>query len=707
MTQEDWQSLAFEMGRIRANRPRSARGSGPSTADASFWNALFAFSHRRLGVQGAFLIWKELSQRRCLCHVQREEEATLWREVLHVAVADEVFLRSAWEYAEWMRSASNALWPDFYNTVISHCLDRGQPERAIRWHVRLMQHFDPGRPAFIEILSRFIDNTEPNISRSLQTIYALSHHRRLYDTIMSMLWARECPTLATEWHAMLILHDDLPTSDKTHFVHNHDICSKSFNLLPRYPAATPMQLPTTAESLALITAETSSALIQLHSPESHLFQRTWSDVFGARWFASSWMKFGVAVRIAFTMGIREIGPLSIQSIALAAGDPQSLLERFDLLDELQIRVTSSNYVSAVRHFAKTNDAPNLDRLLQCDLHPDIFDNDAEQIRILEATARHGDWNLHQIIVSVRRITQARALRIACDNFVASSVSKQDNKPKLIRVLGEMTARGVKMSPMTANRIIEATEALFDESRWGLDPDYFAALFRQMAATGQFVTADLWRKLILLYGDLYRFDDLEAMSLEVVRLYRNWQSFDTAPRTTQSREPHNRASPGMTQKSHLPVGESPFGRDPNPLELIFDDTFTTLLITQALRGEVPSERDDVEDSERRFRLPIVGLGRALSLLRMLIDRGVEVDPHKVRRVIMTCLCALYPVETGAAVQYGPIYKYPISQNHLSLKEAKQRLNSAWRGEIFTSGEITHIWETDEDALDLIARDRGTS
>ncbi|CAK7563718.1 MAG: hypothetical protein SEPTF4163_001593 [Sporothrix epigloea] len=713
-----------------------------NASDLRLWSAIFNFAQRRRDIDGALIVWREIFQRRQLYEVKGTVAAAFWSSVLEMALdaSDESFLESTWAYAEWMYEAHGAMWPDYYRQVVCSCLDAGKYKQALQWHIRLSPHFSLSKRAFFDLLMPYITDTTPALQETLRDIYVTGHHRLLYDTIVPLLWSRGHSKLALGWRETLVCHDDLPLSSASRpFLHF---------ILGYYPD---IELHPQEQNIA---SHQSLHYIAPHVPESkdepnlpdlpanlfHLMNRvhgetfgiedksTFNDNFGSKWFATTWVSLETAIKVLYSLGVTEIGPLSLQSIALRSGGPTSVVRSLKRLEQCEISIGNSNYSKAIRHLATTDDDETLSELLHSKLHPDVFNDVVQQRHALGAATFVGDWRTHRLVMAVRLAVSEDALISTASQLLVITL-QQKRKSQALQLMDEVFARGIEVTPDACRSIVDIVlhdlSGTFDPNS-PPDVDFYAAFCRRLAVHRLPVPIEVWRKILLIYGRQGRLSDLERVALGIVEQYVKLQSATLQNASVSSSPLPSSGSPVLPAADDLfkvhvddvpsnvrgnvergmDIGyrrlprDLPFNHPRHPLSLIFSEDILQLIVRwyfhrkMALRQKhnaraIPRRHSKISetkgaadarpaaDKEALAKIRMAppssfSMAGGIRLLAMLRSRGVAVPKEIVRREALVCIVALYGPKSMTAR-----YWYPArSMNQLKLVEVKAFCDVAW-------------------------------
>ncbi len=270
------------------------------------------------------------------------------------------------------------------------------------------------------MLEAFILDRDPSMQEALQSIYATSRHRQLYDTIIPFLWSHGYLFRALSWRSSLLIRDDKPTSglSRPFLRHLAGYGEKNqLELSPEELAVSKLHQPEEPQRDDDNSSSIFHFVNRIHGRAFGISEKSFNDRLGARWFASSWIPMDTAIGFVHDLGVAEIGPLSLQSIALREDSPAGILQRLEQLEKLQISRGQSNYVRAVRHLARVGDSDTLRELLNSDLHPDVFDDAGLQGQLLGASACGGDWKTYRLIFTARLAVSEGSLAAAASDLL--------------------------------------------------------------------------------------------------------------------------------------------------------------------------------------------------------------------------------------------------------------------------------------------------
>lgn len=550
-------------------------GQNLALDEVSTWERRIVTSRHNHGDKGAWEMFKELQKAEEM-HVIAEPRAEFLRDsILKAALTNADRMEELFAFAQQLRDEYDFNWPELYMKVVHFYLSQSDHDAASLWHLKLMPAFRPELESFGALLTSFVIDISPDIQRTLTRMYVLSPFRELYDYVVPALFDSGQSRPARVWRKRFILFNDHPASAKSKpFL---DFASRYF---PK------MRL--TQEELKLLGRDGSDqgALADsTTSKDSRSDQPKgiYSDKFTARWFASSWTSAEFAISLMHKLGLRTIGPLSLQSVALREDDARGVLDRLTQLEKLKIAVAPNLYCRAIVSFAKGGNDDLLRDLLHCDIHPDEFDDAETRQLLLAAAARQQDWGRERLLQEVEalevwtsqqrnshseelnkhlRAVLAREdlhnVRLVLDEMDTSNASlEQRNSAALLR----RVFKDIWYHPKTSKQKVHGYQG---------DPQLDRAIYLALRVARHDVAIPIryWQMLLYNLGRLGRFSELEELSYEICELYNpeygglipvHWRDLPPKPGTAPSKEsgktellPESSAEEtGTGKRSHFP------------------------------------------------------------------------------------------------------------------------------------------------------------
>ncbi|XXH00419.1 Clathrin light chain [Hypoxylon texense] len=654
--------------------------------DLALWSALLDYQKRINGNSGVLNVWKGLWGRKTLYDVSSPLAPAFWQTILEAAVNsdNDDFLTSIWIYSEWMYDLHGVKWPELYSTVISQFLRTHQHQQALQWQLRLTPTFYPGANEFAGIIKQFATDHGLYETPTLESLYIVNPDHQLYDILVPYLYSLGASKLAARWRRLCIRHDDLPRAPvpvrpflrflQGYFPH--------VSLHPEESDATSDFGLEAAEEAKRI--EISREFVnRVHGGTFGISVKNYNDRLGAKWLASSWVALDTAISTIAALGIEQIGPLSLQSIALREGTSKGVLNRIEQLQEQGITVVESNYLRLVLYLARIKDDQLLLDLLQSDLHPDVFDDVSLQERLVISTAESEDWRAHRLLLATRLVVMEKSAREVANALARIHILRRDY-PRLSKLLNDMKAMEVTINHDQTSLIFDS---LVTEAKSTFFPKeslyFFLSVCRQLASMEIPVPVRCWRKLLFSLARQGRIDDLEKVCIELVDMFTSLPSSRPgfAPVHPEDiPEPMKKPLSGVQNLLgvYIPL-DLPTDRPLHPLRQVFDTKLLGTTIRCSFYSCSTQQGGSVATPALPTRRPEPGSfygGRAVKLMRMLYDRGLFVDRQHLATWVKLRLVDLY----GPGYPTKRALQRVKANNSLSLAEMKTLLDETW-GEEF--------------------------
>ncbi|KAI0834186.1 hypothetical protein F5Y06DRAFT_279630 [Hypoxylon sp. FL0890] len=651
-------------------------------SDIVLWSCLLDYQKRVNGDPGVRAVWAGFWGRKSLYDVQGPLTPTFWRTFLEAALRlkDNKFLENIWVYSEWMYDRHGVKWPQLYSTVLSHFLQTRQYQSVLQWQLRLAPNFYPGAEEFASIIKQFVN--EPELYRTLEFLYVASPDHQLYDTLIPYLYNLGASQLAIKWRRVCVRHDDVPLAP---------IPSRPFlRFLQGYFPHEPLR---PEESAAISDSSHESAeeaerielsrefVNRVHGGTFGISIKNYDDRLGAKWLASSWVSLNVAISTIAALGVEQIGPLSLQSIALRAGTSQGVLNRIEQLRGKGITIKDSNYFRLVLYLAKIKDDELLLDLLHSDLHPDVFDDSELQARLIVSTASSEDWKTHRLVLAARLVAIEKSAREAANALVHVHILRRDLQG-LAKLLDDMRTMEITLNQEQTSFIFDSfvTEA---KSTF-LSPDslyFYLPICRHLLSMEIAVPVRCWRKFLFCLARQNRMDDLEKLCVELVDTFTSSQSSRPGfvpVHPEDIPEPMREPLSGIDNLLgvFIPL-DLPTQTPLHPLRQIFDNKLLGTIVRYSFHpsADEPSRKSPALQINSQRYMAYNG-GRVVRLLRALRDRGLFLHKERLATYVKLRLVTLY----GPGYPTKRHLQTARAKTSLTLPEMKALLDEAWGEEL---------------------------
>ncbi|OTB05259.1 hypothetical protein M426DRAFT_320074 [Hypoxylon sp. CI-4A] len=691
-----WRALLTDPSRLAVESDFDRRGPAKSwqsqllvdklenSNDLALWSCLLDYQKRVNGDNGVLNVWRALWGRKTLYDVESSLALVFWQTFLEAAVKskDNKFLSSIWIYSEWMYDRRGVKWPNLYSTVLSHFLRTHQHHQVLQWQLRLTPNFYPGAEEFASIVMEFATDHELYRTPTLESLYIVNPDRQLYDILVPYLYDVGASDLAAKWRRVCIRHDDVPLAP----VHVRPFLRYLQGYFPNIPLhpeeSAAIGVPSFESPEDAKQVEISREFInRIHGGTFGISVKNYNDKLGAKWLASSWVSLDIAITTISALGIEQIGPLSLQSIALRERTPEGVLNRIQQLQEHGISVADSNYFKLVIYLARMKDQELLLDLLTSDLHPDVFDDLELQGRLITSTAKSEDWRAHRLMLTTRIAMMERSAREAANALARAYILRKDQQ-RLLKLLDEMKSMGVTIDSDQTNLIFDS---LVNEAKSTFLPlsslYFYLPICRRLVSMEIPVPIRCWRKLLFCLARQSRIDELEKLCIELVDLFTSSQSSRPGFVSIHPENlPESMTRPLSGVENLLGVYiplDLPTRVPLHPLRQIFDDKLMSTIIRYLFYLPADKQGSSVPALRAgRLQPRDFGGGRAVRLMRVLRDRGVFIDKTHLTTWVTLRLITFY----GPGYPTKRVHQNARANNNLLLAQMKSLLDEAWGEEL---------------------------
>ena len=309
----------------------------------------------------------------------------LWDSLLTFAIPRAVYLNEVVTYAKHLEKRTGKVWKDFYFKLNLRYLGRNEDD-PLRWHDALHPTIRPTREQFI-LLVNYAHQSVPQAVTKLQKIYQQLPFRDLYTPIMHELYHKERFTAAALWHDIFLSYKDLP-EDPDHYkplfqyIVRHGTQKRLAGMV-RKMMDQQVPLPTFIQR-TMPSNPVAQELVDQQLAATHgITAKPVGDDFHARLFATSWFSTDVVISILRMLGTQMLGPASLRALASKEDrDPQAVSARINQLKDVGITLADSIFCKLVERLCKEPNDRLLESVINCDLHPDTFNDQDLQESLL-------------------------------------------------------------------------------------------------------------------------------------------------------------------------------------------------------------------------------------------------------------------------------------------------------------------------------------
>ena len=625
--------------------------------DLKLWACLFEYRKRRYGSKGVRTFWKAMYVRSDLLPVEGQTASQFWVAFVELALGDDVVLNELCAYVQNLEAATGLQWRKLYVTIIQHLLCTDRSSEAMMWHDRLYTKFPPTYALFAQ-MCRYVIMRDGDLV-TLQELYRKSLACKIYAKVIKALCEAQKYESAYRWHFACLEKDDIPESIKD--------MQPLLDFLRTYQ---PRRLEVIKRSFMdkniSLAAELEDGGSQTQAPSSTTHQQlptekvsAFNDGLGARWCATNWIALDTTFKAMHALGIDQIGPLTLQSIALREPDCQSIAYRINQLSELKISLGSSRFSRALQFLAANQQSDVLRSLLQSDQHPEEYDNLRLQEQLLLYYARTKDVGQYYKTLAILLLDKSSPKVHRLNLELMCHLHNGEHHAVMARLF-EMLAQQIHVLPWITHQIIRITLRPRQPGRRPIAlrksaPDDLAqtiSILSRIMRSGSFVPVLHWREIIRRLGMLGRIKELDNLLMFLVTYYGP----NPAHRYPSLRLHKKFAIPPQISAAH-----------PNhPLKILVPVLLQKAIITWSFQHALFRESGRRYPTQRVFPFTY-----GIAILRRLHERGVDIDSAAIRSALFDRLLVLYG--SSRYISNKRINRVGRRNNTFTLEETVSRLD----------------------------------
>lgn len=654
--------------------------------DLRLWACLFNYRQRVHGAAGVAMFWDAVKRGDFKLPMTGAHAQQFWEKFVDFGLQNIDILNEVRVYADQMLKSTNKRWLSLYIKIIQPMLLTGRGKEALVWHDQLFIQHPPGPRVFGEMVRQVI--FQQGDMDALRQIYQWNHHRNVYGKVVPFLCEKEDFKMALEWHFTFINEGDLPATSKKaeallHFLAIQDrqrLIQVTSSLVDAGVPFTSSISSSFGEN-KIISRE---MMNRLHGETFNVPAKTYNDNFGARWFATRWVSLDVAMLAISALGVKEIGPLSLQAIALRQQDAEGITQRINQLRDLDVSIDKSKFSTAVEQFARTRNQAYLDGLLNSDQHPDAFEDSKLQEQLLNSYARSQDWFRYRLTLAVL-VVKSKHRDLETKNIILRTHVETRDTSALLLSLQKMHMDGTIVTEYTIRTILRSLlRPRFSGRRPVATPikdaddlNLAIGILKDIMESGSFVSGTHWREIIKRLGMAGRWRKLQDLCVFLASWYGPANA--NAPLGTIGRERFYRYRvPAQVEASH----------GLHHLKIIFPASLLRAIVEwgfmHALRA--PNNAIASQGIIKYKPSPLVTAG--IDLLRRLAEYGVHININSVNRAIINRLIIYY----GPGRSNKRYNRRARENNVLSLEEMAAQIDEALGKRSFNYPDLRQLIES---------------
>lgn len=496
-------------------------------SDSGLWLELVVYRRGHFGTKSLQALWEAIQARNVEIPTEGPNSDYLWKSFVHMGLRHGM-LASVVDYAIRLQQKTKSHWKDLYSTIIRYKI-LTDPLGTYDWHSKLYERFPPTAEQFMLLFDLVHKQGGRSVSKmlKLQRIYRDLPLSTLYGDIMTRLYKNEDFEAAASWHTILIMKKDVPAELSLYrplfryMVLYGDRKLLGYMVDRMVEAGIP--LPTFIKH-PLPISPASQELIDQRLAEVHGIKPIKvGDEFCARLIATVWFSTSAIIKLLCILSVDTLGSASLRELVVRAdADPKAVAASIDQLEAAGIRLVQTKYCSLVKRLAVEGNDRLLESVVQCDLHPDTFDDNVLQEKLLEDYYRkHDQLQIDRTLA----ILTADAMGTPSEARIIWNVHlRLQLKQKDIKAVNHT------LELMHASRIIVEQESssyvasLFTHRTTSKNPHYIYDLpvitniWQNILRSGGVVPAIAWPEILRRLGMKGQLDEFEKLALWLAKYY---------------------------------------------------------------------------------------------------------------------------------------------------------------------------------------------
>ena len=496
-------------------------------SDSRLWLELVVYRRRHFGTQGLKALWEAVQAHNVEIPTEGANADYLWSNFVQMGLQHRM-LASVINFAIRLQHKTKSHWKHLYSNVIRFNISRDQ-FRTHEWHSKLYERFPPTAEQFMSLFDLVHKPAGTSTSKmlKLQRIYKDLPFSNLYEDIITRLYKDEDFKAAVSWHDILIIKKDLPSSLHLYRPLFRYMVLYGDRKVLRYMVDRMVEarvpLPTFIKHPLPISLA-SQELIDQRLAEVHGIEpKRVGDEFCARLIATVWFSISTVIKLLCILDVDTLGSTSLRELVVRVdSDPKAVVTSINQLKAAGIVLGRTSYCSLVERLAVEGNDRLLENVIQCDLHPDTFDDKTLQERLLEEYSRNGDQLQidRTLAILTAKSTGAHSDATIISNVLLRLQLKQKDIKAVNRSLELMYASRIMVNPKSSRSVA----SLFSHREVGKAPYFIydvhviANIWLQILRSGGVVPAIAWPEILRRLGMKGQLEEFEKLALWLAKYY---------------------------------------------------------------------------------------------------------------------------------------------------------------------------------------------
>lgn len=643
----------------------------PFSTDFELWLELVLFRRRLQDVNSLKALYDKIIVTELQLPTAGATADGLWNNFLYLGWATDTVWKDVVPYARRLQVRMGCSWQPLYVKILLHSL-KSAPQDAALWHARLRANFKPSSADMKDIFSKaFLSESTLEVFKRIYLDFSV---RDMYSTIIPQLCNEGNYKLALQWHHMMITMDDKPSSSKIAAPLSHHLAlqGKTEELISMTTSMAQAGVPSVVSANPSLASKrtTISELFNRQLGAIHnISPKSLSDEFCARLFATPAFPIGTLIEAIHMLGVDKIGPISLREFLLREfvsrkkeSSSRPISQCLDPLREAGISTGDSTFCTVISNLAFQGNERLLEEVINCDMHPDAFEDRNLQESLLDKYIALGDYlQTSRTLAILTAKCKPESLQSTLMNLILRSAVKRKDNVEIHKQLDLMKEKRVPVGAISARtfRNMLSPRAFSKPPTSVAELPDIIAIFQGILRTGGDLRPHQWTEILRRLGMSGSLIDLEKIVLWLAEWYSN-PSFRSSE------------SSFFNQKCDYIPEKLPIGNPRYPLRILFPPVAQQAIVAWGLQhtGELHRNPTAIKNTGVTWRWGI-------ELLQKLRGRDVLILRNTVSRACRLRLIALFGDRMSRRLISRPAHKLTVDQ----FMQLAQEMEKIWGSDVF--------------------------
>lgn len=664
--------------------------------------------HSRL--HHAEMVFRKIAQCKLNMPTEGEVAMELWDHFVQILNRDSKSLVLVAEYAVRLRQRTGRARFGIYGHLMGQSHTWRSQSLTLSLHQVLKADFPP-TPADYTNLLRVSLRVGRKSLVTFENIYKDHPVPFLYSAVVPKLCMQGMQKEATEWHYLLLKHNDLPKSfhDCKPLLEFHALAKddKVVEGLVRSLAQCQVWFEKDMDHFVQNDSFISREIMNRALGEAHgIAPKTLSDGFCARLLATKFFSVDLVISGLQAIGVEALGPSSVRELVLRDDYIcEDVVYHMGKLQKAGISFLASKYNTMIKKAAIHGQSELLRSIVDADLHPDTFEDINLQERLLAMYSEKGDHaQMERTFAIIESTVPERSLKMQRANLLLRCHTSLGNRAKVISLLESMKRNRYPLTPRSSRHLRRAyltpRRTGTRPSKDGEETENLTIIINVMKMTlesGGFIPLESWREILRRLGMMGHLAQYQNLALWLVDWYTRLSgpapplSFDLPeagpeglfPSSTRlSRPPTPTAIPRYSISPPASMNNAILQH--NDFQVLFNIQAQQAMIAWGFQAEVKRRPNLPHPRNIRLPNPRTHWQWGLILLKELQGRGVLINKNAIAKGCKLRLAQLF--------NHKVVSKKRANRRAKEVNDERSILMAKYRYSAYVKG-MEEIWGRD--------------